>query len=118
MQPLFEKVVDLQTGAEVLRARRFGLIEVFDGRLKQVCLRPWPKIGSLAEARCWGRWLHERRPGIGPLAGWRWVYFSDPDGLALELVEVAYYLKEEREAATAEYLRTRPSLAEIEARLT
>ena len=35
----------------------------------------------------------------GPLAGWRWVYFSDPDGLALELVEVAYYLKEEREAA-------------------
>ncbi len=26
----------------------------------------------------------------GPLAGWRWVYFSDPDGMALELVEVAY----------------------------
>ena len=54
----------------------------------------------------------------GPLAGWRWVYFSDPDGLALELVEVAYYLKEERETASAEYLRTRPSLSDIEARLT
>jgi hypothetical protein len=54
----------------------------------------------------------------GPLAGWRWCYFSDPDGLALELVEIAYYLKEEREAAAAEYLRTRPSLAEIEARLS
>lgn len=53
----------------------------------------------------------------GPLAGWRWVYFSDPDGLALELVEIAYYLKEEREAASAEYLRTRPSLADVEARL-
>jgi catechol 2,3-dioxygenase-like lactoylglutathione lyase family enzyme len=53
----------------------------------------------------------------GPLAGWRWVYFSDPDGLALELVEVAYYLKEEREAAAAAYLRTRPALADIEARL-
>ena len=26
----------------------------------------------------------------GPLAGWRWVYFPDPDGLPLELVEVAY----------------------------
>jgi catechol 2,3-dioxygenase-like lactoylglutathione lyase family enzyme len=52
----------------------------------------------------------------GPLAGWRWCYFSDPDGLALELVEVAYYLKDEREAAAAEYLRTRPSLADIEAR--
>jgi catechol 2,3-dioxygenase-like lactoylglutathione lyase family enzyme len=54
----------------------------------------------------------------GPLAGWRWVYFSDPDGLALELVEVAYYLKDERDAASAEYLRTRPSLEHIEARLT
>jgi catechol 2,3-dioxygenase-like lactoylglutathione lyase family enzyme len=54
----------------------------------------------------------------GPLAGWRWVYFSDPDGLALELVEVAYYLEDEREANAAEYLRTRPALAEIEAWLT
>ena len=53
----------------------------------------------------------------GPLAGWRWVYFSDPDGLALELVEVAYYLKEERDANSGEYLRTRPSLAEVEARI-
>jgi len=26
----------------------------------------------------------------GPLAGWRWVYFRDPDGHMLELVEVAY----------------------------
>jgi catechol 2,3-dioxygenase-like lactoylglutathione lyase family enzyme len=54
----------------------------------------------------------------GPLAGWRWVYFSDPDGLALEIVEIAYYQKEEREAAAAEYLRTRPSLAEVESRLS
>ena len=53
----------------------------------------------------------------GPLAGWRWVYFSDPDGLALELVEIAYYLKEEREAAAAKYLRERPSLESIEAAL-
>lgn len=45
-----------------------------------------------------------------PLAGWRWVYFSDPDGLTLELVEVAYYRKAERDAAAAEYLRTRPAL--------
>jgi catechol 2,3-dioxygenase-like lactoylglutathione lyase family enzyme len=53
----------------------------------------------------------------GPLAGWRWCYFSDPDGLALELVEIAYYLKDERDAASAEYLRTRPSLDEVEGRL-
>lgn len=46
----------------------------------------------------------------GPLAGWRWVYFSDPDGLALELVEIAYYLREERQRNAETYLRTRPSL--------
>jgi glyoxylase I family protein len=54
----------------------------------------------------------------GPLAGWRWVYFSDPDGLALELVEVAYYLEEERKANAEAYLRSRPALETIEARLT
>jgi catechol 2,3-dioxygenase-like lactoylglutathione lyase family enzyme len=46
----------------------------------------------------------------GPLAGWRWCYFSDPDGLALELVEIAYEHPREREANAAEYLRTRPAL--------
>jgi glyoxylase I family protein len=54
----------------------------------------------------------------GPLSGWRWCYFSDPDGLALELVEIAYYLKDERAAAAAEYLRTRPSLEQVEAKIT
>ena len=51
----------------------------------------------------------------GPLAGWRWCYFSDPDGLTLELVEIAYYLKDEREAAAAAYLESRPSLESLEA---
>ena len=53
----------------------------------------------------------------GPLEGWRWVYFSDPDGLALELVEIAYHMRERRNKAAEEYLRTRPSLEELEARL-
>ena len=53
----------------------------------------------------------------GPLAGWRWVYFSDPDGLALELVEIAYYDQAARHLAAEEYLRVRPSRAEAEARL-
>jgi len=38
--------------------------------------------------------------------------------MALELVEIAYYLKEEREANSAQYLLTRPSLADVEARLS
>jgi len=43
----------------------------------------------------------------GVLAGWRWVYFSDPDGYPLELVEVAYYNDKERRAGIAAYLATR-----------
>lgn len=43
----------------------------------------------------------------GVLAGWRWVYFADPDGYPLELVEVAYYNADERKAAIAEYLANR-----------
>ena len=53
----------------------------------------------------------------GPLAGWRWCYFSDPDGLALELVEIAYYLRAEREAAAAAYLRDRSALEDIDVRI-
>ena len=43
----------------------------------------------------------------GVLAGWRWVYFDDPDGYPLELVEVAYYNEEERKEGIARYLASR-----------
>jgi glyoxylase I family protein len=52
----------------------------------------------------------------GPLAGWRWAYFADPDGLSLELVEQAYEHRDEREANAAAYLRDRPALGELHAR--
>src|SRR3954468_268482 len=44
----------------------------------------------------------------GVLAGWRWVYFADPDGYPLELVEVAYTKEEERREGIAPYLAPRP----------
>lgn len=47
----------------------------------------------------------------GTLAGWRWVYFNDPDGNALELVEVAYTRQEERRRAIADYWHSRDSAA-------
>jgi catechol 2,3-dioxygenase-like lactoylglutathione lyase family enzyme len=43
----------------------------------------------------------------GVLAGWRWVYFEDPDGYPLELVEVAYYQEEDRRAGIAAYRASR-----------
>jgi glyoxylase I family protein len=52
----------------------------------------------------------------GPLAGWRWVYFSDPDGMALELVELEHYDKTARDEAACSYLSTRPSLELLQTR--
>ena len=45
----------------------------------------------------------------GVLAGWRWVYFQDPDGYPLELVEVAYYDEDERRKGIEDYLSSRGS---------
>jgi catechol 2,3-dioxygenase-like lactoylglutathione lyase family enzyme len=39
----------------------------------------------------------------GALAGWRWVYFKDPDGHTLEFVEVAYVRHEQRRADLEAY---------------
>jgi catechol 2,3-dioxygenase-like lactoylglutathione lyase family enzyme len=44
----------------------------------------------------------------GVLAGWRWVYLKDPDGVTLELVEEAYSEPDKRPAAIAAYLASRP----------
>lgn len=44
----------------------------------------------------------------GVLAGWRWVYFEDPDGYPLELVQIAYYNSDERREGIAGYLAARP----------
>jgi catechol 2,3-dioxygenase-like lactoylglutathione lyase family enzyme len=43
----------------------------------------------------------------GVLAGWRWVYFYDPEGNALELVEIAYTRPAERAAGIRAYLAAR-----------
>jgi catechol 2,3-dioxygenase-like lactoylglutathione lyase family enzyme len=44
----------------------------------------------------------------GVLAGWRWAYFKDPDGITLELVEIAYTRpEEERRAGVESYLAAR-----------
>jgi catechol 2,3-dioxygenase-like lactoylglutathione lyase family enzyme len=39
----------------------------------------------------------------GVLAGWRWVYFRDPFGIVLELVEIAYHDDEAARRGIAEY---------------
>ena len=42
----------------------------------------------------------------GVLAGWRWVYFRDPFGILLELVEIAYRDEDAAARGIAEYTST------------
>jgi catechol 2,3-dioxygenase-like lactoylglutathione lyase family enzyme len=44
----------------------------------------------------------------GVLDGWRWVYFADPDGYPMELVEIAHYDETARKEGIAAYLASRP----------
>jgi len=49
----------------------------------------------------------------GVLSGWRWVYLYDPDGIVVEMVEVAYFDAEARAKGIAEYLANRPPLSSL-----
>jgi hypothetical protein len=75
MAALFETVLDPIAQAEVLRRRRYGLIEMNEGRLQAIHLRPWPHRGSLLESRVLGRWWHQTRGGDRA-----WIYYSQPWG--------------------------------------
>ena len=61
--PLFETVSDLEAGAELLRRRRYGVVEVARGRLRHVALRPFPKIISAPEILLFGGWYHRHAAG-------------------------------------------------------
>jgi hypothetical protein len=73
VQPLFETVTDLAAGAETLRRRPYGVIEVTDQGLTRVRLRPFPKLISLPEAVFLGQWRHARRRGDRC-----WLYYNQP----------------------------------------
>lgn len=57
---LFETIVDLKTGTDVLRRRRYGVIEVAHERLIGIHLRPWPKLVSIPEGLWLGGRYHRR----------------------------------------------------------
>jgi hypothetical protein len=45
----FETILDIETGRERIRGRRYGVIETVGGVLRAVHLRPWPKLAALPE---------------------------------------------------------------------
>lgn len=56
-----------------LRAGRYGIIEVRDGRLHAIHLRPWPKVISALEIETISHRYHENRPGDRCL-----LYYNQP----------------------------------------
>jgi hypothetical protein len=71
--PLFENVTDLADAAGLLRRRRYGVIEVAEGRFRRVLLRPFPKVISAPEIILLGGRHHRRRPGDRCL-----LYYNQP----------------------------------------
>ena len=71
--PLFETVTNLIEGAEVLRRRPYGVIEVADGRLRCIRLRPFPKIVTAPGILLFGDWQHRSRAGDRML-----IYYNQP----------------------------------------
>ncbi len=57
----------------MLRRRRYGVVEMVEGRLAAIHLRPWPKQSSIFEARYFGRWWHRHRQGDRML-----LYYNQP----------------------------------------
>jgi hypothetical protein len=72
-RPLFETVRDLAAQSDVIRRRRYGVIEMVEGRLESIRLRPWPKLVTLADVEFWGRRFHDRRQGNRCL-----LYYNQP----------------------------------------
>lgn len=60
---LYDSVTNLIEGADVLRRRRYGVIELADGRLQRVLLRPLPKIVSAPGIWLMGGWRHRHQSG-------------------------------------------------------
>ncbi len=75
--PLFQTVTDLETQADVLARRPYGVIEVVDGRFRRVLLRPYPKMLLGPEIIIFGGVHHRRRGGDRLL-----LYYNQPWGFA------------------------------------
>ena len=74
---LFETIHDLHSGADVVRRRRYGVVEALGGRVVAVHFRPFPKWASLADVLPWTTgW---RRQGTEDRCR---LYFNQPRGYA------------------------------------
>jgi hypothetical protein len=47
--PLWQYAYDLEHDADLLRSRHYGVIEIRNGELERIVLRPWPKLVVMPE---------------------------------------------------------------------
>jgi hypothetical protein len=73
IMPLFETITDLIAGVDTLSRRKYGVIEMVDGRFDRVRVRPYPKIISAPEIVLFGERFHRRVPGDR-----FWLYYNQP----------------------------------------
>lgn len=91
LTPPWETARDLDADAAVIRRRRYGVIEIVDGRLERIVLRPWPKLLCTPE---WWPSAGETLPHDGaPLDRCR-LYYNQPRSapryLALKYIVSTY----------------------------
>lgn len=86
MRRWFETVTDLadERQCDIVRRRRYGLIEISGERLHRILFRPLPKLAGPFDLP-WSRLIHSSANGNRC-----WLYFNQPQGLdqflALKLV--------------------------------
>jgi hypothetical protein len=71
--PLFETITDPAREADVVRRRRYGVIETVAGELVRVAWRPFPRLATACGIRWLGRVEHALRPGNSCR-----LYFNQP----------------------------------------
>ncbi|MEX0586186.1 MAG: hypothetical protein WD176_06060 [Pirellulales bacterium] len=68
-----DTVTDIVADAELLRRRRYGVIETVDGRLSRIALLPFPKLIAIPDVFLGGLSRHRRRAGDRC-----WLYYNQP----------------------------------------
>lgn len=104
--PWFETATDLTRDAARLARRRYGVIEVVDGCLQRVQLRPWPTVVSAPGILLFGGLRHRHSAGDRVR-----LYYNQPRRFDSFLV--LKYVASSRETSLASIRRALETLDEI-----
>ena len=79
MLKMFQSIADVSTDENVVRRRRYGVIEVVDQQLTAIHMRPYPKLVSVSEIRWTEMWKRRSQTGNATTTDDRvLLYFNQP----------------------------------------